>query len=281
MKHKFISKKSFSNWTPKIPKNKIVINHYYKRAPHPIWEIKDAEKVSPTHYKPKSTRDKFAFFLAKGLRNFYDMITLYKPGKINELHYLRRCIFLESIAGVPGMIAAVMRHFSSIGTLKEDNGWIHHLLEEAENERMHLLTFLKLRELSEPRYSSIVIKFSVMFSQLFFIIYYSIMYMMSYKIAHRFIAYLEEEAIKTYSTIIKDIDEGKLPIWKEQSAPKEAIEYWSFSPDAKMRDVFIAIRADEVSHKEFNHRFADMQKNEEMIKHKIYFQEEIKNNEEN
>jgi threonyl-tRNA synthetase len=29
--------------------------------------------------------------------------------------------------------------------MDRDHGWIHTLLEEAENERMHLLTFLKLR----------------------------------------------------------------------------------------------------------------------------------------
>lgn len=241
----FISKKLLSNWTPKIPKNKIVVNQHYKRAPHPIWEIKEAEKISFTHYKPITLRDKFAYFLAKGLRNSYDLITFYKPGKINELHYLRRCIFLESIAGVPGMIAALTRHFSCIGTLKEDNGWIHHLLEEAENERMHLLTFLKLSQSTElnlrPRQPSSFIKISVIFSQIFFIFYYSIMYLLSYKVAHRFIAYLEEEAIKTYSSIIKDIDEGKLPIWKVQPASKEAIENWSLLPDAKMRDVFIPL----------------------------------------
>ena len=30
------------------------------------------------------------------------------------------------------------------GTMRRDYGWIHTLLSEAENERMHLLTFLEL-----------------------------------------------------------------------------------------------------------------------------------------
>jgi threonyl-tRNA synthetase len=29
--------------------------------------------------------------------------------------------------------------------MERDHGWIHTLLEEAENERMHLLTFIKLK----------------------------------------------------------------------------------------------------------------------------------------
>ena len=54
-------------------------------------------------------------------------------------------IILETVAGIPGMVGAMWRHFSSLRTMKRDNGMIHTLLE-AENERMHLLTFLKLRQ---------------------------------------------------------------------------------------------------------------------------------------
>ncbi|KAK3236288.1 Alternative oxidase, mitochondrial precursor [Cymbomonas tetramitiformis] len=44
---------------------------------------------------------------------------------------------------VPGMVAGMLRHMTSLRTMKRDHGWIHTLLEEAENERMHLLTFLQ------------------------------------------------------------------------------------------------------------------------------------------
>jgi len=42
------------------------------------------------------------------------------------------------------MVAGMNRHMKSLRTLREDSGWIHHLLEEAENERMHLITFLNM-----------------------------------------------------------------------------------------------------------------------------------------
>ena len=35
---------------------------------------------------------------------------------------------LETIAGVPGMIGAMTRHFHSLRRLTRDNGWIHTLL---------------------------------------------------------------------------------------------------------------------------------------------------------
>ena len=44
------------------------------------------------------------------------------------------------------MVAATLRHLRSLRLMKRDSGWIHTLLEEAENERMHLMTFMTLRE---------------------------------------------------------------------------------------------------------------------------------------
>ena len=35
---------------------------------------------------------------------------------------------LETVAGVPGMIAAMARHFHSLRKLTRDHGWIHTLL---------------------------------------------------------------------------------------------------------------------------------------------------------
>ncbi len=49
-----------------------------------------------------------------------------------------------SVAGVPGFVAAGFRHFRSLRTLQRDHGWLASLLEEAENERMHLFVCLKM-----------------------------------------------------------------------------------------------------------------------------------------
>lgn len=55
---------------------------------------------------------------------------------LTEAQWLLRFIFLESIAGVPGIVAGMLRHLHSIRRLKRDNGWIETLLEESYNERM-------------------------------------------------------------------------------------------------------------------------------------------------
>jgi hypothetical protein len=88
-----------------------------------------------------------------------------------------------------------------------------------------------------------------------------ITYLFFPKYAHRFVGYLEEEAVHTYSKLLQSMDSGKMKEWTETKAPREAIEYYNLSADAKMRDVILCVRADEVFHREYNHHFADVPHN--------------------
>lgn len=164
---------------------------------------------------------------------------------------IRRVVILETIAGVPGMIGAMARHLKSLRSMRRDYGWIHTLLEEAENERMHLMTAMLL---SNP---TRLVRAAVVVAQVGFSIWYSIMYAISPAYCHRFVGYLEEEAVKTYTGIVDYIDGGKLPGFKID-APKAASTYWGLPSTATLRDVFLAIRADEAHHREVNHVFADL-----------------------
>jgi ubiquinol oxidase len=51
---------------------------------------------------------------------------------------------LETVAAVPGMVGATIQHLNSLRRMKDDNGWIRTLMEEAENERMRLMTFIEI-----------------------------------------------------------------------------------------------------------------------------------------
>jgi len=251
------------NWSPNTPKHKFIIDPNSYRFPHPIWNLKDSEKVEITHSAPKSFKDKIALGIVKNLRRYFDWVSGYRPAKMDENLYIRRCIFLETIAGVPGFIAGMFRHLGSLRSLREDGGRIHHLLEEAENERMHLFFFLQIKQ------PGIYMRSCIIMSQFLFIVFYSSLYLLSQTTAHRFVGYLEEEAVKTYTLLLKEIDEGKLPNWKQMPAPLEAIKYWGLAENACFRDVIVSIRADEVRHREFNHHFADIPKDMPIAGHKF------------
>eukprot|EP01023_Acetabularia_acetabulum_P050802 TRINITY_DN5529_c0_g1_i1.p1 TRINITY_DN5529_c0_g1~~TRINITY_DN5529_c0_g1_i1.p1 ORF type:complete len:370 (+),score=57.87 TRINITY_DN5529_c0_g1_i1:125-1111(+) len=217
---------------------------------HPVYDANYLCQVKPRHIAPQNVTDKVAFHAIQSTRTIFDYVTGYGP-KMNEQQWLRRIIFLETVAGVPGMVGGMLRHLRSLRTMRRDHGWIHTLLEEAENERMHLLTFLKLRE-PGPLFRGFVILTQGIFFNTFFLAY-----LVSPTLCHRMVGYLEEEAIKTYSHCLHDIETGQLG-WAELPAPPIAIEYWKLPADASMRDVVLAVRADEACHSHVNHTFASM-----------------------
>lgn len=91
-------------------------------------------------------------------------------------------------------------------------------------------------------------------------------YLISPRIAHRFVGYLEEEAVLTYTREIADIDAGKLPMWADPSfrAPDIAVNYYNMPKGRRtMRDLLMYIRADEAKHREVNSTLANLdQKND-------------------
>ena len=110
---------------------------------HPVYKLQDIEEVKYTHVQPKGIKDRLAYWAVIGTRKAFDLASGYNPDKMTERDWMNRAIFLETVAGVPGMIGGMQRHLRSLRTLERDHGWIHHLLQEAENERMHLFFFLK------------------------------------------------------------------------------------------------------------------------------------------
>ncbi|CAM9494778.1 unnamed protein product [Ectocarpus fasciculatus] len=220
--------------------------------PHEIWSADEVNSIKPTHKEPEEAVDHIALRGVRTLRWTFDVLAGFKTGVIDEHKYLNRVIFLETVAGIPGMVAGTLRHLTSLRRMRRDHGWIHTLLEEAENERMHLLTFLKLKQPGP------VFRFAVMVSQGVMYNAFFLSYLISPKACHRFVGYIEEEAVHTYTVLLEDIDAKKLPLFSNLPAPAMAKSYWKLGDDAMFRDLVLAVRADEANHCVVNHTFADM-----------------------
>jgi hypothetical protein len=263
-------KKTFSTgWKPNLPKHKIVFNKTTYHQAHPIWNLKDAESLEATHLKAVTFSDKLAWGTMKAFRIFFDFVSGYKKGKMTEALYIRRFIFLETIAGVPGMVGGMLRHLGSLRNLRHDGGWIHHLIEEAENERMHLLTFLRIRQ------PGIMMRLAIIWTQFIFVLWYSAFYVFMPKTCHRFVGYLEEQAVVTYTQAIEDLDNGKLKSWETLRAPEDAVKYWGLHENGLFREMLISIRADEANHREYNHHFANIPKDEPLEGHSVYVMDSV------
>jgi len=183
--------------------------------------------------------DRFAYRFVKLLRKSSNLFFRQK-----YVHYA--CV-LETVAAVPGMVAGMLNHLRSLRKL-EHNNWIKILLDEAENERMHLMTFM---EIAQPNYFERMLVALVQFG---YFSLYSLIYISSAKTAHRIVGYLEQEAVISYTNMLKDIDANLVPNYP---APQIAIEYWGLPKSATLRDVIVVIRADEMDHREVNHTLSD------------------------
>lgn len=152
----------------------------------------------------------------------------------------------------------MLRHLHSMRRMKRDNGWIETLLEESYNERMHLLTFLKMGEPGWFMRLMVLGAQGVFFNAMF------VSYLISPRTCHRFVGYLEEEAVLTYTREIADIDAGRLPKWEKMQAPDIAVAYWKMPEGHRtMRDLLLYIRADEAKHREVNHSLANLNQKED------------------
>ena len=162
--------------------------------------------------------------------------------------YGHRAVVLETVAGVPGMVAGVLLHFTSLRKMKTGYGAdIRELLAEAENERMHLMFFI---EIAKPNW---VERWLVLIAQFTFSIFYLVLYLVDNRTAHKMVAYFEEEAVVSYTEYLELVESGAM---ENVAAPQLAIDYYGMNANAKLTDLIKHVRADEQHHSEVNHRYA-------------------------
>ena len=193
------------------------------------------------HHKPENMSDRVALAFTKLLRLIAD--TFFKK------KYGHRAVVLETVAAVPGMVGGMLIHLKSLRNIKEDKGWIKTLLDEAENERMHLMTFINI---AQP---TLFERILIIIAQFIFIILYLIIYLISARTAHRIVGYFEEEAVISYSQYLKEIEDGKI---ENVKAPKIAIDYWNLPLNSTLKDVIKVVREDEAGHRDVNHGYANI-----------------------
>ena len=185
-------------------------------------------------------RDRFAYSMTKFFRFFADTFFAKRYG--------HRAVVLETVAGVPGMVAGMLIHLKSLRRMERGNGtMIHELLAEAENERKHLMFFI---EIAQPNAFE---RFLIVLAQFVFWHFYLIMYILTPSTAHKMVAYFEEEAVRSYDEYLALIDSGEI---EDVPAPQLAIEYYNLNPDATLFDMVVKVRSDELRHSQANHRYA-------------------------
>ena len=184
---------------------------------------------------------KFAMGMTKFFRFFAD--TFFKK------RYGHRAVVLETIAGVPGMVAGMWIHLKSLRQMKTGYGpMIRELLAEAENERMHLMFFI---DISKPTY---IERLLILAAQGIFWNFYFILYVFFPSAAHLMIHYFEKEAVQSYTEYLLEIQKGNI---ENVPAPKLAIDYYKLNDNALLSDMIHCVREDERKHADKNYKFSN------------------------
>jgi ubiquinol oxidase len=202
--------------------------------------MKDTYPNLTAHHAPASFGDRVALKTVKFMRLFADAFF--------SKRYGHRAVVLETVAAVPGMVGGLLQHLKALRHIRDDQGWIRELLEEADNERMHLMTFIHVAQPSRFERAIIMIGQAIFYNAYFWL------YLFAPRTAHRIVGYLEEEAVVSYTQYLAQIDAGLV---ENVPAPQIAIDYWRLPPTARLREVVIAVRADEAGHRDRNHEMAD------------------------
>jgi ubiquinol oxidase len=192
------------------------------------------------HHDPVTFSDRFAGVTARVLDSVADAVF----GR----RYGNRVVVLETVAAVPAMVAATLLHLQCLRRMIDDRGWVRTFMDEAENQRAHLMSFVAIDRPGIGQRLLIVVAQGVFYNA------YFLLYLISARTAHRLAGYLAEQAVRGYSEYLERIEAGGLD---DRAAPATAIVYWNLSPDARIKDMILAMREDEAIHRDIHHAFAD------------------------
>ena len=113
------------------------------------------------HHVPNNIPDRIALRVVKTMRFFAD--------RFFAKRYGHRAVVLETVAAVPGMVGGLLQHLSAIRHIRDDQGWIKELIDEADNERMHLMTFIQIAQPSRFERGLIMVAQAVFYNLYFFL----------------------------------------------------------------------------------------------------------------
>ena len=197
--------------------------------------------LTASHRPAQAFSDLVALTLTKLLRGMADTFFTQRYG--------HRAVVLETVAAVPGMVGAMLLHLRGLRRMDgSGSDWVQEMVQEADNELMHLRTFLELAQPTRLERLIVLLAQGVFFNAFF------LLYLLSPRTAHRLVGYFEEEAVVSYTRYLAEVDAGTIP---NVPAPPTAVRYWSLPPDATLRDVILIVRADEMRHRDANHGYAD------------------------
>lgn len=192
------------------------------------------------HHAPATLADRIAWRAARALAA--------SSGALFGRRYGDRVVVMETVAAVPAMVAATLLHLKCLRRMIDDRGWVRTFMNEAENQRAHLMAFVAVARPGGWE------RFLIMIGQGVFYNAYFLLYLVAPRMAHRLGGYFAELATRGYSLYLDRLAANPD---ENIAAPASAKIYWDLPEDAQLSDMIVAMRDDEAIHRDIHHAFAD------------------------
>eukprot|EP00644_Phytophthora_capsici_P012399 jgi/Phyca11/552080/estExt2_Genewise1Plus.C_PHYCAscaffold_460130 len=208
-----------------------------KPTPHLVYSLEAIEDTPVNNHKPKKIHDNVVSG-AKKPRSGFSLLFDYRGlnSSMTASDWINRCLYIETFARASEMVMGIAHHLRSQRSLKLDDMWL-----KAENERVQIFTSMKQRGLSS--------QVAMVAAQSVFLPVFFLTYMISPKTCQHFIAFVDEEAVNTYTYLLEDMEHGHLNEWCTMTAPLVGRRHFDLPDDAKVYDMIKCIRAEKASHK--------------------------------
>ena len=165
------------------------------------------------HHQPRRFSDRFALAVVKSARLAADALF--------DDRYGHRAVLLETVAAVPGMVAASLLHLKCLRRMIDDNGWIRTMMDEAENQRAHLMVFVQIARPSLPE------RLLILFAQG---LVYNTFFLHLSRLSGdgpEVTAYAAEDAVRGYTQYLAGLESGQ---YENMPAPPLSLAYWNLPP---------------------------------------------------
>ena len=189
---------------------------------------------------PKIFSDFVALYIAKTFR--------FSAKKVFAKYFIYYLLFLETFARSSSAAASQWIHLKCLQKVKYDRDWIKILTNQAENERIHLITII---EIIQPK---LFVRLLIIFGQITYQILYLFLYIIFPRTAHRFIGYSREESARDYNNYLEHLEND---VSLNINASQISIKHWNLDSKAKLIDVVKLISKDKMNHATINHKVAD------------------------
>ena len=116
-----------------LPKHERVVDATTNRMSHMTYPHDSMETLKIQHFKPERFSDWLAFWTIQWMITVVNLFSGYYFGPMTESKWVARSLLIETVSVIPGTVGSICRYLRSLRLMKKDKGWIHHMIEEADN----------------------------------------------------------------------------------------------------------------------------------------------------